>query len=135
VRRTTVLLVVERVFDSMDLMRSIVKWLRARGYGPAMPGRRGLDGPPISFVPAHPDRRWDEVDLPDGTPAPVVAVQELVRRLRAAMGERSARAVAADAGLQHTTLLALLRGERWPDMATVVKLEQALDVDLWPGRL
>lgn len=121
----------------MDLVRSSVKWFPGsatlRGYGPAMPGRRGLTGKPRDFVSAEDRHRWLEVTLPDA-PVEVRAVQALAQRLVAAMDGRSARSVAADADLQHTTLLGLLRGERWPDMATIVKLEVALDAALWPGR-
>lgn len=55
--------------------------------------------------------------------------------VQAAIGERSVRAAARDAGLDHTTLLSVLHGRSWPDLATVARLESGLGVDLWPGRL
>ncbi len=60
--------------------------------------------------------------------------QLFARRLEQAVGDRPLREVARAAGLSHSTLLAVMRGHRWPDMVTIAKLEQALDVDLWPGR-
>lgn len=99
-------------------------------YGPAMPRRRGIDRQPRAYVV---DGDWPDGTLDVAAPAAVVATAQLVRRIRAAMGTRSARDVAVAADLQHTTLLALLRGERIPDISTVLKLERALDADLWPG--
>ena len=55
--------------------------------------------------------------------------------VQAAIGDRSVRAAARDAGLDHTTLLSVLHGRSWPDLATVARLENGLGVDLWPGRL
>ena len=67
------------------------------------------------------------------------AVGEVARRfavnVQTAIGERSVRAAARDAGLDHTTLLSVLHGRSWPDLATVARLENGLGIDLWPGRL
>jgi hypothetical protein len=65
-------------------------------------------------------------------------VAEIARRLvvnveRATEG-RSVRSVAETAGIDHTTLLGLLRGRNWPDLVTIAKLESGLAQDLWPGR-
>lgn len=60
--------------------------------------------------------------------------QLFARRLLRAVGDRSLREVARAAGLSHSTLLAVMKGDRWPDMVTIAKLEQALDTDLWPGQ-
>lgn len=57
---------------------------------------------------------------------------EVSRRLAAAVDGRSLRDVAAEADLDHTTLWAVLRGDRWPDLVTLAKLESALGVRLWP---
>lgn len=62
------------------------------------------------------------------------AAQQVALRLRAGMQGGSVRQLARDADLQHTTVLALLRGRRWPDFVTLVKLEDALGVTLWPTR-
>ncbi len=47
------------------------------------------------------------------------------------MLERSARSVAASADVNHVTLLNILAGRTWPDLATLAKLEIALDAELW----
>lgn len=89
--------------------------------------RRGIPGPPRSFLVSG---VW-----PDGKiegPAPAHYAATVARRLRDAVGERSLRTVAELADLDHTTLWAVLRGERWPDLVTISKLEAALDVRLWP---
>lgn len=66
-------------------------------------------------------------------PRLVLYAQVFARRLQAAIDERSLREVARLAGISHSTLLAVMAGQRWPDMVTIAKLEEALDVDLWPG--
>lgn len=94
-----------------------------------MPSRRGLTGAPRDQLVAG---RW-----PDGTvTGPAAVAQQLARRLAAELDRqrRSVRQLARDADLQHSTVLALLSGQRWPDFVTVVKLEDALGADLWPRR-
>src|SRR5436190_14007978 len=59
--------------------------------------------------------------------------QGFALRLEEAIGDRPLRDVARSAELSHSTLLAILRGDRWPDMVTIAKLEEALRSDLWPG--
>jgi DNA-binding phage protein len=66
-----------------------------------------------------------------GGPAAVAA--SLVRRLEEAIGDRSVRSVASEAGIAHTTLTRLLAGKTWPDLVTIVQLEKALGTALWPG--
>ena len=100
-----------------------------------MTGRRSLDRVPADYLRAGTADSWPDGELDDDAPTAVPVVRELVLRLRREMGSRSARQVAKEADIGHTTLAALLRGERWPDAATVAKLEAALDADLWPGRL
>ena len=92
-----------------------------------MPRRRGIAGPPRFYATAWPD---GEVD------GPVVAqvARAFVLKLRVAMGDRGVRDVARAADLDHTTLMAILAGEAWPDLATIAKLEATLEADLWPGR-
>ena len=69
----------------------------------------------------------------EADPSAWVAV-EFAANLRAAMGARSARSCAKLAGISHVTLMLILDGQTWPDMATISKLENALEADLWPGR-
>ncbi|WP_285462284.1 helix-turn-helix transcriptional regulator [Agromyces sp. NBRC 114283] len=74
---------------------------------------------------------WPDVEAVD----PVGEVARLfARNVADAIGDRSVRAVAKDTGVDHTTILSLLAGRAWPDLATIAKLELGLGVDLWPGR-
>lgn len=41
--------------------------------------------------------------------------------------------MAAAAGIHHVTLLRVLAGDSWPDIATLARLEIALDANLWHG--
>lgn len=52
-------------------------------------------------------------------------------RLRIAIGERSNRAIAAEAGIDHVTLANILAGRSWPDLLTLARLENGLDAELW----
>ncbi len=76
---------------------------------------------------------WPAAQL-DGDPA-AEAAQEFVVRLAAAAGERSLRGVEAATGVDHDTVARILRGDTWPDMATLAHLEHGLGADLWPGRM
>lgn len=77
----------------------------------------------------------------EGAPAPWPEVasadrlteidRQFVLRLRHAIGGRSIRSIAADAGLSHVTVLNVLAGKAWPDLATIGRLELALDCDLY----
>ncbi|WP_146184904.1 hypothetical protein [Agromyces badenianii] len=73
-------------------------------------------------------------DWPDGqSDDPIARVaQQFVLNLVDAIGEQSVRAVSREAGIDHATLLAVLAGRSWPDMATIGKLERALSRNLWP---
>jgi DNA-binding phage protein len=87
-----------------------------------------VDGPPISYVTAG---EW-----PYGTIEDPIAgyAQEVARRLAQAIGEKSFRSVARQAGVDHTTIMAVVRGERWPDLITLARLEVALNTRLWPDQ-
>ncbi len=84
--------------------------------------------PPAAYVEAG---EWPAARL--SGPRLVLYAQEFAFRLEAAINNRSVREVARLAGISHSTLLAVLGGERWPDMVTIAKLEEALEADLWPG--
>jgi transcriptional regulator with XRE-family HTH domain len=87
---------------------------------------------PARTLPRDLATRWP--DLPGADPFGEVA-RRFAENLRLAIGDRSLRAVAEDAGLNHTTILAILDGRTWPDLQTLAKLERGTGVDLWPGRL
>ncbi|OIH92375.1 hypothetical protein BIU90_10745 [Curtobacterium sp. MCBA15_001] len=74
---------------------------------------------------------WPEVPATD--PLAEVARQFVVN-VRAAMNGRSVRSVAAEVGMGNVTLLTVLAGKAWPDLATIARLEAGLDAELWPGR-
>lgn len=75
---------------------------------------------------------WPAAKL-DGDPA-AEAAQQFVARLVAAAGTLSLRGVEAATGVDHDTVARILKGDVWPDIATVANLEHGLGVDLWPGR-
>ena len=87
--------------------------------------------------PARPAPR----DLVDEWPelASTDPLGEIARRfavnMQAAIGDRSVRAAARDVGVDHSTILSVLNGRSWPDLATIARLEVGFGVDLWPGRL
>lgn len=89
--------------------------------------RSGLDGPPRSFLISG--------DWPEGKiegPIEVRYAQELAQRLRSAVGASSLREVARAARIDHTTISAIMAGQRWADLVTIARLEDALEVRLWP---
>ena len=74
---------------------------------------------------------WPDAQL---TGPPVVRyAQDFSRSLRDALGTMSLRQLARDASLSHSTLVAILSGQRWPDGLTIAKLEEALGSALWTG--
>lgn len=93
-----------------------------------MVGRRGVRRAPRDY--AADGAAWP--DTPTDGPPEAEAARLIALRLGEAIGGHSLRAVARDAGLDHTTLSAVLAGRRWPDLVTVVRLERALNCDLWP---
>ena len=92
--------------------------------------RRGVEGVPADHVVgAFPDG-----EVPDGAPAAARYAVAVARALRTALRDRALAAVCRDAGLARSTVQDLLAGRTWPDLVTLAKLEEALDVRLWPER-
>lgn len=62
------------------------------------------------------------------------AAQAIARRLAEAMAEQglSANALAQKSGVNRQAITNVLRGDVWPDMLTLIDLEGALGVVLWP---
>jgi len=82
---------------------------------------------PVELVPPP----WPEVEGAD----PLGEIGRLFAvALREAIGSQSVRSVADRAGLSHVTLLNVLAGRAWPDLATIGRLELTLQVDLVPRR-
>ncbi|MFE2326509.1 helix-turn-helix domain-containing protein [Streptomyces sp. NPDC059385] len=63
-----------------------------------------------------------------------LVAQAIARRLSEAMAEQgmSANALARKSGVNRQVIANVLNGTVWPDMLTVVDLEGALEVMLWP---
>ena len=80
--------------------------------------------------PAELTESWP--DAPSSDPAGEVA-RRFVVNLRSAMGGRSVRAVARDAGLDEGTLRRVLAGAAWPDLHTIALLEEAIGTRLYPA--
>lgn len=59
------------------------------------------------------------------------AARRFAVNLKSAIGARSIRAVARDAGLDEGTIRKILLGESWPDLRTIWSLESALDSVLY----
>ena len=72
-------------------------------------------------------------DRPQAEPG-VEAVRQISAALRAALAERgwSLRRLAAVSGVNRQAIANLLAGDSWPDVATVARLNAALDAGLWP---
>ena len=99
----------------------------------SMASRRYL--PPIEWLTD--DGSWPDGPFAADVPSYAVTTAALVERLQSCIDERglSLRAVAVPAGMDPTSLSRLLTGKVVPDLGTIAGLEQALDVDLWPGRV
>lgn len=79
-------------------------------------------------MPSH----WPFGEIEQGIPAKYA--QRFSARLQEAIGTRSYRAIARESGVSHGTISALIRGDTWPDLITIAKLEWALGRVLWPGQ-
>lgn len=80
--------------------------------------------------PAPKDLTSSWPDEPSSGPAGEAARQFAVN-LRAAMGEKSIRRVAADAGLEEGSVRRVLSGTSWPHLRAMVMLEESLGVRLY----
>ncbi|WP_316521194.1 helix-turn-helix domain-containing protein [Kitasatospora brasiliensis] len=80
---------------------------------------------------------WPDVELVEDAPPEAVVGLAFVRRLRDALADQSwsARELSRRAGVAHTTINRLLAGEVLPDVATIIRLEVALRIDLYPAGL
>lgn len=82
---------------------------------------------PVALAPSP----WPEVPSED----PVGEVARIFAfNVRKAVGSQSLRSVADASGLTHVTLLNVLGGKVWPDLATIARLENGLGTQLWPQR-
>jgi hypothetical protein len=91
-----------------------------------MPRRQGAKGSPKELAGTD----WPAARVEENSP--VWYAQEIARRLEEAIGSQSLREVGRLAELDHTTISAVVNGERWADLVTLAKLEAALGVRIWP---
>lgn len=74
---------------------------------------------------------WPEGRLTPRAPEEAMLVQELVKRLKAARGDRGLEEVEELSGVNKSSISRLLRGESWGTLPVIARLEQVLDTDLW----
>ncbi|MGW1196615.1 helix-turn-helix domain-containing protein [Streptomyces sp. NPDC002536] len=87
---------------------------------------------------AYTTGEWPHDAVPnDGAPVAVHYSLALARALSALVKERglSQRRASMDAGLSAPTVGRIVRGEVYPDLATLARLEAALQADLYPAGL
>lgn len=80
-----------------------------------------------------------EGEWPDGkfyadAPDLVAYAADLAKRLAKALEGKNKLRIAENAGVDRTTLYAVLNGDRWADTMTMAKLERELGVSLWPTK-
>ena len=95
-----------------------------------MPGGHARSAPPRDH--ARDPELWPEAVITD---AAARVVQHIARALRAEIARRklSHRDVEAATGVSRMAIGPLVEGKSWPDVLTVVRLEQGLGCPLWPG--
>jgi len=59
--------------------------------------------------------------------------RQFVRNLNAVIDGRSNRAIEKVTGVNDDTLASIRKGESWPDLDMIARLEKAFGVVLWPG--
>lgn len=94
-----------------------------------MPRRRDPLDPPRDYV-----EDWPNGVIGPDVPVAVAYMQRIVVAAEQAMEEQglTRRAVADMTNLDRSTLRLMLNGYKWPDMVTILKLEQALGTTVWP---
>ena len=95
-----------------------------------MPAGLGRSTAPREHAPDP--ERWTERDAQD---PPARVVQYIALALGAAIEGRgwSLRETAAASRVNRQAIANILAGESWPDVVTIVRLEDTLGVPLWPG--
>ncbi|WP_147436261.1 helix-turn-helix domain-containing protein [Mycetocola manganoxydans] len=62
------------------------------------------------------------------------AARLFARNVVEAMGGRSYREISRLSGVHHEVLSSVAAGESWPDLVTIVRLEEALGEPLFPAK-
>lgn len=94
-----------------------------------MPNRRTVRGCPRAHFA---EGAFPNGPVPSGTPTPVVWAAEIARRLESAIDALNITSVAAAAGVGRQTIYDIVRGTTWPDLVTIVQLQEHLGVSLLP---
>ena len=103
--------------------------VRAGEYDRRMPRRSGPAGSPSDWVA---EGAWPDGPLREGAPSVVAYAVAIAKALDQALEGQVRARVAEEAGIERSTLYDILAGNTWPDMVTLAKLEQCLNVTLWP---
>ncbi len=74
---------------------------------------------------------WPHGRLTPAAPKEARLVQELVKRLKEAVADRSLEEIEHLSGVNKTSISRLLRGESWGTLPVIARLEHILDTDLW----
>lgn len=91
---------------------------------------RNLESAPRAYVSRG---EWPTGTLRRGAPFEAHKLAAISQRLKAAIGERSLRSIAAESDVSIGTLSNILGGRTWGDLVTLARLERALGADLWSG--
>ncbi|HLU30988.1 MAG: XRE family transcriptional regulator [Acidimicrobiia bacterium] len=92
-------------------------------------GRRALRGGPAAYVESG---RWPTGAIRPDAPGATWWAAEISRRLASALAEESKSATAEATGMARSTLYDILNGTTWPDLVTLVALEEHLHVAIIP---
>ena len=98
----------------------------------SMPRYRYAHSSPTDHL-AH-GQRWPNGRLKTGAPLEAVHAQQVGKRLHYHMQGRTNKEVAAIAGVTENALGRLMRGKTWGSLPIIVRLERALNADLWCDR-
>lgn len=85
---------------------------------------------PKRLLPRERSERWPDVPAADNSGE---VARQFVRNLNAVIDGRSNRAIEKITGVNDDTLASIRKGESWPDLDMIARLEKAFGVVLWPG--
>ena len=97
-----------------------------------MPRYRYAESRPIDHL--EDGETWPYGRLEEDPPPEAVHAQAVGQRLHKAMQGRTNKEVAKEADITENTLGRLIRGQAWGALPILVRLEQALQTDLWCGK-
>lgn len=105
---------------------------RGRLWSPSMPRYRNAESRPIDHLAEG--EQWPYGKLEEDAPLEARHAQAVGQRLHEAMQGRTNKEVAALADITENTLGRLIRGQAWGALPILIRLEAALDTDLWGGK-